>query len=90
MNLASYVQKCLVEIKEPDEIKDPNQADTLELIPKSRVTAKWFDFKGQKSELFYVVGPIDDLLLSQLYPIASESSLGQDEIKRREDFRKDA
>ena len=60
INLASYVQKCLADIKEPDEVKDPNTADTLEFIPKTKILGKWFDFKTQKSSFYYIIGPIED------------------------------
>ena len=73
LNVASYVQKCLPDVKDPDEIKDPNQADTIEYLQKAKTIGKWFDFKTAKSSLFYMIGPIEDALCNQLFNNPDES-----------------
>jgi len=60
LNLAPYVQKCQAEVKEPEEIKDGNQVDNLELLAKGKVLGMWFDFAIHKSQWFYILGPIED------------------------------
>lgn len=89
LNLATYVAKCIVELKEPDEIKDPLIAETVELIPKGRLVSKWADFKGQKSSLFYAIAPSDDAFLGTLISKRYSEPLGDDDITIRDDFKKD-
>lgn len=35
------------------------QLEGKELAPTSQVLCHWFDFEGQKSSLFYILGPLD-------------------------------
>ena len=46
INLATYVQKCVPDLKEPEEFKDAQAAQNAELCPKTKVIAKWSDFKN--------------------------------------------
>mmetsp|Transcript_19535 Transcript_19535/g.14244 ORF Transcript_19535/g.14244 Transcript_19535/m.14244 type:complete len:130 (-) Transcript_19535:552-941(-) len=44
LNVALYAQRCSSEVKDPEEIKDANSADSLELLGKGKVLGRWFDF----------------------------------------------
>ena len=48
LNLASYVQKCNVDIKDPEEFKYAssltNSIENYEYLGKSKILSKWFDF----------------------------------------------
>jgi hypothetical protein len=100
-NLAtSYGAKCsldttiLAKLEGPDEFKDVAGVNTAEanvegFLQKSKVLGKWFDFKGQKSSFFYIIGPSDDAILNTLYPPPGQESLADEDLKRREEIRRD-
>lgn len=100
-NLAqSYGAKCaldtqiLAKIEGPEEFKDVTGVSTAEgnvegFLQRSKILGKWFDFKGQKSSFFYVIGPSDDQVLNTLYPPPGTESLADDDAKRREEIRKE-
>ena len=95
-NLAqSYGAKCafdttiLAKLEGPEEFKDIGAAHTAEnsvegFVQKAKIIGKWFDFKGQKSSYFYIIGPADDGVLNALYP-PPDASLAADDHQRRED-----
>ncbi len=102
VNLAtSYGAKCaldttiLAKVEGPDEIKDLNGVNAVEnnvegFMQRSKIMGKWHDFKGQKSQFFYIIGPSDDAVLNALLPPASsDPALADDDIKRREEMRKE-
>lgn len=50
-------------------------------MQRGKIMGKWFDYKGQKSSFFYIIGPADEGVLNALYPPASqEHNLADDDI----------
>jgi hypothetical protein len=55
----------LAKLEGPEEFKDAAAAVTAEnnvegFLQRSKILGKWFDFKGQKSSFFYIIGPADE------------------------------
>ena len=79
----------------PEEFKDINAVNAVEgviegFLPRGRILGKWLDMKGHKSAFFYVIGPADENILNTLLPPPSmDPTLEGDDIRRREDLRKD-
>jgi len=59
-NLAAYAQRCALNVVEADPLVDASEVEKKELTPTGRVLCQWFDFEGQKSSLFYILGPQDE------------------------------
>lgn len=102
VNLAtSYGAKCsldttvLAKVEGPEEFRDPAAVNTADnnvegYIQRSKIIGKWLDFKGQKSQFFYIIGPSDEGVLNALYPNPlSDPSLAEDDIRIREGQRKE-
>lgn len=82
-NLSSYGQKCVVKVPEIEDLADAGKMSEVELRPAGHVAANWFDFAGQQSSLFYILGPLDE----QAFKKADEPPVDQDELseaQRRE------
>jgi hypothetical protein len=101
-NLAqSYGAKCsldmsiLNKVEGPEEFKDAGAVVAADnnvegFLQRSKVLGKWFDFKGQKSSFFYIIGPGDEQVVNTLYPPpSSDPTLADDDIKKREEQRKE-
>ena len=59
-SLSSYTQKCAEEIKDYVPLTEYNKLPTSEIIGMAKTSCLWTDFSNQKSELFYVLGPLDE------------------------------
>ena len=85
----------LAKVEGPEEFKDPAAVNTADnnvegYVQRSKIIGKWLDFKGQKSQFFYIIGPSDEGVLNTLYPpLNSDPSLADDDIKIREGQRKE-
>ena len=102
VNLAqSYGAKCVLEanilakLEGPEEFKDAAAVNTADnnvegFLQRSKIIGKWFDFKGQKSSFFYSIGPADEQTLNTLLPPpAADPTLADDDLKNREEERKE-
>ena len=59
-NLAAYKEKCSGEIKDyqPKEVAAEASQETL--LATSECLSSWVDFQGRKSQMFYILGPLDE------------------------------
>jgi hypothetical protein len=91
----SYGAKCSLETtilakpEGPEEFKEVASVNTADnnvegYLQRSKIIGKWQDFKGQKSQFFYIIGPGDETLINTLYVPPA-----QDDLKNREEERKE-
>ena len=97
----SYGAKCSLEAtvlakpEGPEEFKDVGSVNTADnnvegYLQRSKIIGKWQDFKGQKSQFFYIIAPGDETLINTLYvPPAQDPTLADDDLKNREEERKE-
>lgn len=57
--LTTYAQRCSLVLPEVEALTEAAQLEGKELAPTSQLLCHWFDFEGQKSSLFYILGPLD-------------------------------
>jgi len=58
-NLTTYAQRCNLAVPDVEDLTDASLLEGKELAPTSQVLCHWFDFEGQKSSLYYILGPLD-------------------------------
>jgi hypothetical protein len=58
-NLTTYAQRCNLVVPEVEPLTEAAQLEGKELASQSQVLCHWFDFEGQTSSLYYVLGPLD-------------------------------
>ena len=75
-NLSSYGQKCTVKAPEIEDLVEAAKTEEVELRPPGHVAVSWFDFAGQPSSLFYILGPLDE----QAFTKPDEPPVDQDEL----------
>lgn len=75
-NLTSYSQKCTLKLPEIEDLTEAAKIEEVELRPPGHVAASWFDLAGQRSSLFYILGPLDEQAFKKL----DEQALDQDEL----------
>jgi len=59
-NLSTYAQRCSLVVPEIEQLSDATEIEKKALAPGGHVLCHWFDFEGQKSSLFYIIGPQDE------------------------------
>lgn len=59
-NLATYQQRCSLVVPEVELLADAAEIEKKALTPAGHVFGHWMDFEGQKSSLFYILGPQDE------------------------------
>lgn len=88
-NLSNYKEKCTSDVKMYEDETD-SQAVAKEIaLDKSECLTSWVDFQGKKSQMFYILGPLDESAfeLEQLEPEDANIEEGkekQSEQKRKE------
>lgn len=77
------------EAKEYVDVTDVKVADLSKLIPGSTIRSQWVDYHGHKSYLFYILGPIDESMVTKL-PVAEngEAMIITEEMKVQRDAQK--
>lgn len=75
-NLSSYSQRCTVKVPEIEDLTEAAKMPEVELRPPGHVATSWFDFDGQQSSLFYILGPFDEQAFKKL----DEPPVDQDEL----------
>ena len=58
-SLPLYQQRCVFTLPEIPAETDAAEAKKKEIAAKSQVLCHWFDFAGQTSTIFYILGPFD-------------------------------
>lgn len=58
-NLTTYAQRCNLVVPDVEDLTDASLLEGKELAPTSQVLCHWFDFEGQTSSLYYILGPLD-------------------------------
>ena len=59
-NLSTYAQRCSLVVPEIEQLSDDAEIEKKTLTPAGHVLCHWFDFEGQKSSLFYIMGSQDE------------------------------
>lgn len=74
VNLSSYPVKCNGDVKDYVDITVPTEIAKSEILGAQRTLSMWFDFATRKSQMFYVLGPLDEAAVG-LDPLTLEKSL---------------
>lgn len=72
-NLASYPVKCNSDVKDYVEITSITDAAKSEILGLKSSLSTWSDFASKKSNMFYILGPLDEVAVG-LDPINLEKT----------------
>lgn len=72
-NLPSYPVKCNGDVKDYVDITVPTEIAKSEIIGPQKSLSLWFDFANRKSQMFYILGPLDEAAVG-LNPLTLEKS----------------
>jgi hypothetical protein len=72
-NLASYPVKCNGDVKDYVDIVLPTEIAKSEILGPQKSLSMWFDFQTKKSQMFYILGPLDEAAVG-LDPLTLEKT----------------
>lgn len=72
-NLPSYPVKCNGDVKDYIDITVETEIAKSEILGNQKTMCMWFDFANRKSQLFYILGPLDEAAVG-LDPMTLEKS----------------
>jgi len=81
-NLSTYSQRCTLVVPDVEQLSDALEIEKKALTPAGHVLCHWFDFEGQKSSLFYILGPQDEEATKASAEAAEEPEDPTEEQKR--------
>jgi len=73
VNLQSYPVRCNGDVKEYVDITVPTEIAKSEILGPQKSLSLWFDFATRKSQMFYILGPLDEAAVG-LNPMTLEKS----------------
>ena len=73
VNLSSYPIKCNGDVKDYVDITVATEIAKSEILGPQKSMNLWFDFANRKSQMFYILGPLDEVAVG-LDPMTLEKS----------------
>jgi hypothetical protein len=83
VTISSYQQRCQLQVPDINQETDPSVARYGDYAPKGQMLCHWMDFAGQKSSLFYILGPFDTEATKDRFPAGEEEGEEQTQEDRK-------